>query len=449
METSEDVVLSNVTAERLIVATVIQSPELFWEVMATIRPEDFTSLANRLLMESIYALSQTDGTWSISTLAAHLDQQGVLESMGGMRYLEGLRQTLINPSDLPTLINAVQGMAIRRRLLDTGHAIVQEAQQAPKDSDAMGLVAKAQDQLQGILMTNQADDGVALLGGTILEALDNTNPDRPLLGISSPFPMLDEQTLGWEPKKLYVVGAPSKGGKSALLLNWGAHAAIHEGKRVLYLDTEMSASEQQWRLLAHMAQIPERRLRTGLYKQNPLWEHNVREAVAQMRQLQIYHRYIPFFEPTQLSALIRKYRQKVGVDLVIFDYIKIPAQDSGKREEWQQLGILTTLLKDLAGQLDVPILTAAQLQRSSVRAEQITDDQIGGSYRIVQYANMMLYLRPKTPYEIENDGRHRGNVVLTIGASRQGGLYKGFLNFRRDIIRFEEIENLEREDQAS
>ncbi len=440
-----EIVLANITAERLILAVIIQYPDLFWEVMTVLLPEDFTSLANRVIMEAIQYLSEQEGTWSVSTLAAYLDQQGVLESLGGVRYLEGLRQVMVNAQDLGALLRDVHGMAVRRRLVDTGQAIMQEAKSAPPDTDAMGLVAKAQDQLQTILLNNQTDDGVAVLGETIEAELDQTQPDHPLLGISSPFPFLDEQTLGWEPGKLYVVAAPSKVGKSAMLLNWGAHAARTEGRRVLYLDTEMNRQEQQWRLLAHLSRVPERWLRTGRYKEDAQLARNVQQGVQQMRQMAIYHRYLPFFEPSQLSALIRKYRQKMGIDLVIFDYIKIPAQDNGRREEWQQLGILTTMLKDLAGQLQVPLLTAAQLRRDSVRSDQISDDMIGGSYRIVQYANMMLYLRPKTPYEIEQDGRTQGNTVLTIGASRQGGLYKGFLNFRKDILLFEELENLERD----
>ena len=122
---------------------------------------------------------------------------------------------------------------------------------------------------------------------------------------------------------------------------------------------------------------------------------------------------MPGFTVEKLVALYKKFKIKHNIGLAIFDYIKEPSgNDSVKeRKEYQLLGDVTTRLKDLGGELDIPFLTAVQLNR---------DNDIADSDRIARYADVIAFWSQRTPEEREKAPKSGSNKLI-IKDSRRGG----------------------------
>lgn len=131
------------------------------------------------------------------------------------------------------------------------------------------------------------------------------------------------------------------------------------------------------------------------------------------------------------------------IDYCIFDYIKMPSSDvSGlnNAQEHQRLGFFTTCLKNMAGICDIPVITACQANRSELGNTNPDASSIGGSYRILQLATKLMFLRNKTDNELLIEGYAKGNQVLHIKYQRNGqGDMAVDVQFDRPILSMREV----------
>ncbi len=322
------------------------------------------------------------------------------------------------------------------------------------------IVEHAQDKfLQLAVDTMRESEAVPLSEGMdeLLEEIQNA--EHGLTGIPTGFEELDAAIGGLAPGTLTVLGARPKVGKSAVLLNWAKYMAYDCGYPVLYVDTEMSTTEQQLRLLSILSTVPEREIKSGAFKDNPESVESLRFAQSIKDSGLILHKYYPNFTPEGISALTRKYHHQGKAKCLIFDYIKLPDADlqlMSNVKEHQALGYLTVALKNLAGQLQIPVVTAVQLNRGSADKGHVSSTNFAASDRILRYANTLLGLAPKPKQEqmdlVERFGRERayasGTHRIQVLDARGGGTnYSGIdIYFRKEILTMREAdEQLSRE----
>jgi replicative DNA helicase len=229
-------------------------------------------------------------------------------------------------------------------------------------------------------------------------------------GISSGFEILDKRIDGLVPGTLTVVCARPKHGKSTFLSNIGAHVAYRLLKPVLYVDTEMPFDQWRSRMLSMLSGVPERIIRHGGYNDQEYF--NIQQATKLIKKGKFFHEYMPGYTIEKLSAVYNKYKNVEGIELAIFDYIKEPPGGDKNRKEHQLLGDVTTALKDMSGELQIPFLCANQLNRNQ---------DIADSDRILRYADVLMFLKPKDIEEIETGGVQAGSYKLVITDSRRGG----------------------------
>jgi len=209
------------------------------------------------------------------------------------------------------------------------------------------------------------------LGEGLRKFIEETiaNP-KDLAGITTGFQQLDQSLLGLRRESLTIIGAKYKSGKTALLMNIGLKIASRNIP-VYMISTEMSDQEIQIRSVANLAGVRIGKVETGQYSDEE--RSRVESATTQIEQLMFDHVHVLDYSPERIVSLIRRFvYQKVGFDdagltkdcVVLFDYLKMP--DAGLKsewaeKEWQQLGIFASILKNVASQLKIPVITAAQL----------------------------------------------------------------------------------------
>lgn len=282
------------------------------------------------------------------------------------------------------------------------------------------------------------------------------NPGK-IRGLQTGLPTLDNEINGLMPGTLTVFAGQAKSGKSTILLNICDYIAIQSAieanleKRenpsvpILYISTEMYTDEDISRLLAMRSLIPERQISNGTAYNDPKFKTILDKAITQIEGSKIYHIYMPDFSASKVANTIYHYKLKYNIGLAVFDYIKMDTTSDGSlsnRREDQILGDLTTTLKATAGKLNIPVITACQINSRTLR--------IADSDRIKRYCNTLIQFFHKDPDELEEQPiRQYGSHWLYIDAARAGGSGKIPIRFWKHCSKIEEADRFEtQEDQT-
>ena len=227
---------------------------------------------------------------------------------------------------------------------------------------------------------------------------------------------------------MVVLCARAKAGKSVTLTTLAKKIAVDDGLPVLYIDTEMTAEEQEDRLVSMISGVSHTEIQNGLYavdtSKGTAEEKikKVNDAITLLENSPYYHVYMPNLTLDKIVSTTKQYKAKYDICALFFDYIKIPS--SGKpganMKEYQELGYLTTGVKELVGTLGIPCFTACQENRSDAKGIEKNESNVGGSDRILQFATKLVFFYQKTDEQIARDSLLLGNRQLKIAFQRNG-----------------------------
>lgn len=332
-----------------------------------------------------------------------------INELGGIDYLESLAMANVAPNTKMLTEQIIQAAArrdIRAKALEVADKALHDTE-TPLDEYLSGV----ETQFRNIGLEYSVGQAVKKLGEGIRERMaKRAKAPKDVIGLKTGWKAFDLASRGLVNGELTVVGARPKVGKSTVLLNWAKKICLDDGEPVLYIDTENYTQEQEDRLISLLSGVDHTEVENGQYAVDTFngYAKDKVKAVAQASKIiesgNFYHVYLPFFTPDKIDHIVREYQINHGIKLVIFDYIKLPSSDSKLGDkEWQQLGYLTSKLKDLAGTTQLPIISAVQLNRTG-NNDDASSDNIGGSDRILQLANRVCILRRTTPDEFTNTG---------------------------------------------
>lgn len=211
-----------------------------------------------------------------------------------------------------------------------------------------------------------------------------------------------------------IFAAREKRGKSICLLNCLVDL-LKKGKKVLYLDTELSTKLFTMRLLAHLTQIDFINIRDRIYSAEE--KNRIQIALKWIKENTFIHEYCPVLTDDKLISLSKQAKHKYGVEVVIVDYLKGNGEfflDAYKNSA--SLGKMTDTLKNtIAGQENMFVLTAVQANASG---------GIADSAKIIRNCSALIHLERKTNEEIMFDGGLEfGNMKAIVVANRNGMLH--------------------------
>ena len=230
--------------------------------------------------------------------------------------------------------------------------------------------------------------------------------DSGYYGIPSMFPILSNW-FTFEPSELVVIQAKYKQGKSVLLMLEALHK-VRNGIPTLYVDREMSDRIFYERCLAALTGIEVKRIKNGRYTK----EEGMRidDANALLKKQPFVHVYRPDFSDEEFYSMCKILKYKMGLQFVIDDYMKSNATSSS--DNYNILGAKCDFLKNkIAGELNLAVLTAAQLNRQG---------EIADSVKINRYLSVGIKWFLKTQEQIAKDGLECGNAGMKININRLG-----------------------------
>lgn len=388
-------------------------------------PDMFANDAHKFIyMAMTYLVSEGKELDPVSIMNVYTSEaaKAAIEEMGGVEYIEACKGSPVAPNTKMFVDQIIQASA-RRAVHQKASEL---AQKAIKDERPLeDYLADVEGQFRDLAIQYQIGTEVEKLGDGVELRLKNKllNP-MDVIGLKTGWRQFDLASMGLVDGELTIVGARSKVGKSTVLLNWCKKIAIDDQIPVLYIDTEMYKEEQEDKLLSMLSGVPHDEIRNGMFGQDT-FNGTAREKIAKVQAAskklkagKLHHVYLPNFTLEKISAIARKYQIEHGVKLIVFDYIKLPSSNANLGDkEYQALGYLTSGLKDLAGLLQVPIISAVQLNRGAVGKEDITEADIAGSDRILFLANRVCLLRRSMEEEYAMTGATHQFQIL---AQRMG-----------------------------
>lgn len=334
-------------------------------------------------------------------------------------------------------LGSSRSLAQKLRKLEIANKIAASADKIKEDikeitgeeklGDIFGIVEQQLGNLASFL-TDTSEDPVDI-GKKVeehVEFLKNNQVDQ--LGLPTGFDIFDKFIGGGLRKHaITVIGARMKTGKSTLCKNI-AYNVSQLGIPVLYLDTEMETEDQINRIVSSVASVTLDQVESGKFAINTMDRQKVTDAVQEIKGIKFQHKTIGGYSIEAQLAIVRKWIiRTVGLNkegkakdcLLVYDYIKMmDTRDLGKVQEHQALGFLMTALQNFAVKYDIPILTAAQLNRDGISSEDTS--AIGGSDRIAMYGSSISLLKWKTEEELAAESYQWGNQKLIPIISRYG-----------------------------
>ena len=468
----------NLEAEQALLGAILVNNEAFYRVSDFLEPRHFYEPIHARVYELASALIRAGKLATPVTLKTFLPADLDVAGLTGPQYLARLAAeatTIINSEDYG---RTIYDLSVRRDLIRIGEEIVNEAFDAPVDATPRDQIEQAEKRLYEIAETGRYDGGFQRFGEALRESVDMASKafqrDGHLSGIATGLDDLDHQMGGLQPSDLVILAGRPAMGKTSLATNIAFNiAAAYRGETrpdggtetvsggvVGFFSLEMSAEQLATRILAEQAEIASYKIRRGDISES---EFSKLAAAAQtMQTIPLYIDDTGGLSIAQLVARARRLKRQRGLDFMVVDYLQLLSGSSKTASQGrvQEITEITTGLKALAKELQVPIMALSQLSRQvearDDKRPQLSDLRESGS--IEQDADVVMfvfreeyYLKSKEPkagteewfkWEIEMKAAENTAEVI-IGKQRHGPTGTVKVHFEPQFTRFS---NLARED---
>jgi replicative DNA helicase len=468
----------NIEAEQALIGAILVNNEAYYRVSDFLEPRHFFEPTHQRLFELASTLIRAGKVASPVTLKTFLPPDADIAGLTLSQYLARLAAeatTVINAQDYGRTIS---DLSLRRSLILIGEDMVNVAFDAPVDFSPRNQIEDAERRLYELAEIGRYDGGFQRFAAALTTAVDMAarayQRDGRLSGIATGLEDLDRQMGGLQPSDLIILAGRPGMGKTALATNIAYNVArawrsesrpdgreeTVNGGIVGFFSLEMSAEQLATRIISEQTEIASYRIRRG--EIDPGDFDRIAAVAREMQALPLYIDETGGLSIAQLAARARRLKRQRGLDLLVIDYLQLLQGSMRRASEGrvQEVTEITTGLKALAKDLNVPILALSQLSRQVENRDdkrpQLADLRESGS--IEQDADVVIfvfreeyYLKNKEPragteehfkWQAEMDAVH-GKAEVIIGKQRHGPTGTIQLQFKADVTRFS---NLAREE---
>ncbi|MFM8877275.1 MAG: replicative DNA helicase [Anaerolineae bacterium] len=422
-------------AEEAVVGAVLINPEVYYDVAQFLSADDFYIHRNRWIWEAFVRLHEQRVPVDLLTLSEDLEKAGQLAEIGGSAYLT----SLIN--QVPTSINAeayghiVEENSLRRRMIQAANQIASLAYKGDGIDNVMGEAEKAVFGVSERRTRHDVEPIRTVLSNYYDQVAELAKLGADFHGVPTGFIDLDKLFRGLHPSDLLIVSGRPGQGKTGFLLSIAKNAGLTYKKHVAIFSLEMSNEQVVQRLIAQETGISSQNLATGKLAEDEwkLFNH----AIEVFGSTKIFLDDTPALTPLQLRTKCRRLHAEHKLDLVIIDYLQLMTGDTRNDNRVQEVSNISRNLKVLARELNVPVLTAAQLSRA---VEQRTDKRpilsdLRESGSLEQDADIVMFIY--RPDDYEKDGDKSNITKISVAKHRNGPTGEIDLIFRGDLTRFD------------
>jgi replicative DNA helicase len=398
---------NNIEAEIALLGALLIDPEAIYKIVDLIKPDDFYKPAHQIIYSTILYLFEKREPIDIITTTNRLKEIGEIENIGGPAYLFELINKTPSVTNVINYAKIIKDKKARRDLIQLTYEFQNLAYDENKDSEE--LIDEVESKIFKVaekVYPKEFSHISQFLEESYKRIEELHTQDKKIRGISTGFPLLDEYLGGFQKSDLIILASRPSLGKTSLALTFARNIAISENKPVAIFSLEMSKDQIIDRLLASEAGVSLWRLRTGkLFYEGELNELAlISDALDRLNQAPIFIDDTPNLNTIQIRTMSRKLKHQVGdLGLIIIDYLQLLKANRFYDSRVQEITEISRSLKELARELNVPILALSQLSRAPeqriTQVPKLSDLRDSGS--IEQDADVVLFIhRPKESGQI-------------------------------------------------
>src|SRR5712691_4860886 len=464
----------NIEVEQALLGAILVNNEAYYRVSDFLEPPHFFEPIHGKIYEVAGSLVKAGKAATPVTLKTFLPADLDIGGLNVSQYLARLAAeatTVINAADYG---RTLYDLAIRRSLIVIGEDMVNVAYDAPVDFAPQEQIEDAERRLYELAETGKYDSGFQRFATALTTAVDMAarayQRDGRLSGLATGLDDLDRMMGGLQQTDLVILAGRPGMGKTSLATNiayniaraWrgdvraDGHIDTVNGGIVGFFSLEMSAQQLATRIISEQTEIPSHRIHRG--EIDPGDFDRIAAVAREMEAMPLYIDETGGLSIAQLAARARRLKRQRGLDLLVIDYLQLLQGSTRRAAEGrvQEVTEITTGLKALAKELNVPILALSQLSRQvesrDDKRPQLSDLRESGS--IEQDADVVLfvfreeyYLKNKEPragsdehfkWQTDMEAVH-GKAELIIGKQRHGPTGTVPLQFKADVTRFSDL----------
>jgi replicative DNA helicase len=406
-------------AEKGFLSSVMQNISIIDVHVDVLKEALFFTRANRNIFKVVFDMWKQGSGVDLITVTEALSRNNLLDETGGPAYVADVYQFISTSANHVQYLNLLREKHTARLAISAANKIIDSAQDPALAGELSETVQKA---LVAITAESESASRIESIGEAAARRIDQyekifKNRGK-LMGLTTGIKPLDEMTGGMKPGQLIVIGAPTKGGKTALAMNIAMRTS-GAGNPVGIFSLEMSSGELVDRMVASFKSVD-----VSVLSRNPTKRdvEDISFGIKQISTLPIWIRDEGSVNPLQLRAAARRMVATHGIKLIIVDYIQLLEATDRKDSRERQVAECSRTMKQLAKELNVTVLALTQLNTDGASRES----------RAIEHDCDSMWI-----IEQDNEGRFCLNIKLARAHARG----KIPLKYRSEYLRFDEDSN--------
>lgn len=424
-------------AEKAVLGALLLNDEYANAVAEIITPDDFYNFAHKTIYQAIIELSQKHKRIDIVTLQDELTKKDQLEAIGGIVYLLTLQEDIPSVGLILQHATIIKEKSVLRQLISSAATIISNCY-SQDESSIDAVLDDAEKVIFNISNKRSSNNFIQLdiwLKKTFQHLSDIKSHTKGITGIPSGFAQLDQMTSGFQNSDFIVLAARPSMGKTALSLGI-ALAAARNGFSTGIFSLEMSAEQLTLRLLSAESGIGHHNIRNATISSDE-WV-DLTTVAAQLAEMKVFIDDTAMLNIMDLRAKARKLKVEHGLQVLVIDYLQLLHSNKKHENRHQEVSDISRSLKALAKELNIPIIALSQLSRavdSRMDKRPILSD-LRESGAIEQDADLIMFLYRDVVYNPETENPALSELI--IGKQRNGPTGTVFMNFIRELTKFED-----------
>lgn len=417
-------------SERALLGAIMIKPDALHDVVDVVSADAFYAEKHRILYRMMIELFSKNEPIDLLSVTAKLKDQNHLEQIGGATYLSDIVASVPAASNARHYANIVQKKFLLRGLIDAGEYIAELGYEEAADVEE--TLDRAEKRVYEVTNTPTLHKFVSLReelteSWARLEHLAGSKDE--LRGVKTGFKDLDNLLAGLQKSDLIILAARPSMGKTALALDIARQTAVNNGTVVGLFSLEMSSQQLVDRMVAAEAKVNSWNLRTGKGLDAEDYA-KIRDSYDRLSKAPIFIDDKAANNILNMRAVARRLKREQGLGMIVVDYLQLmmPTASRNSDSMVQQVTEISRSLKQLARELDVPVLALSQLSRAvETRRGRPRLSDLRDSGSIEQDADVVMFIHREDKM---TDNSDRPNIAeILVEKHRNGPVGKVELYF--------------------
>ena len=387
--------------EEQVVGSVILDPSVLDDVAEVVTVDDFRTPSLAILFGAVCRLAEASRPIDLLTVADEVQREGLLAQVGGLAVIQEVKGKIATSGSAVWHADRVREYAYLRAVEQAGRELITEGvKPEATEASALSVVDTARARLDALVTRDRADVPNEQAVWDAIAALDEPT------GLATPWVAVTRATSGWQSRKLYVFAARPGGGKSIMAVQAALDMA-RRGKTALLFSMEMDRTELYHRMLSATATVDASLIQARKLRDRDRDRlHEAAKGIAAVGdRLVVDDR--AGLSLAQIRARVRAVKRRREVGLVVVDYLGLVRPADARQDRRVQVDQIAQGLKELAMDLEVPVLVTAQLRRIApdmsgrVRPPVVSDLRESGG---IEQAADFVFLLHREADESQEDG---------------------------------------------